>query len=545
MEEARQEQVLTGRLDHGHAKDLIRQLKNSGWFDQYGNPPEKKEFSLIGLLMKRRSGFGRHIGQRWVNRCFALKDGKLVYFESDTLSEVDWTSPRGVLDLTDPDVTYSVNRAFENAPTQHTLQIHVQSQTGIRWKLCAFTANELDSWANEIGKYCKAQQSPDIVPQPGATDSTSPRLNAMSLGSWSQDMRPSEMEGLPSPQQVQEEDHAPRTSFSPKPAHQPSPKRALPSSMLEEKDSDHVAQNNKPELKASSNHEQAPETTSMPPKHSKAAPPRIPGRRKRTKKPPQSGTFGFSKGTETLVILTSLNVFAYLLHILNGWHWYGLVVVLNCLCFQILKNKDQVDQWDEQTPSKRRASLVTATGEVRNMASIKNHKGQGQNAMGSVVPSELPRAGNTMIPVELTESEREAEEPPHHTPANTWSNGCGQHFTVRSKNYSKTKKKTPSGKALYNLVAADFFEVDARVNHIAADFQMPKASVEFSHSHIPQFIVVNVQLPSTAPSMMSSETDGPGYQVVHYFEIAPETVEELKHPDTASEGTRLLEEYCM
>mmetsp|Transcript_46978 Transcript_46978/g.80882 ORF Transcript_46978/g.80882 Transcript_46978/m.80882 type:complete len:196 (+) Transcript_46978:187-774(+) len=74
---------------------------------------------------------------------------------------------------------------------------------------------------------------------------------------------------------------------------------------------------------------------------------------------------------------------------------------------------------------------------------------------------------------------------------------------------------------------------------------MPKASVEFSHSHIPQFIVVNVQLPSTAPSMMSSETDGPGYQVVHYFEIAPETVEELKHPDTASEGTRLLEEYCM
>jgi len=358
-------------------------------------------------------------------------------------------------------------------------------------------------------------------------------------------MRPSEMEGLPSPQQVQEEDHAPRTSFSPKPAHQPSPKRALPSSMLEEKDSDHVVQNNKPELKASSNPEQAPETTSMPPKHSKAAPPRIPGRRKRTKKPPPSGTFGFSKGTETLVILTSLNVFAYLLHILNGWHWYGLVVVLNCLCFQILKNKDQVDQWDEQTPSKRRASLVTATGEVGNMASIKNHKGQGQNAMGSVVPSELPRAGNTMIPVELTESEREAEEPPHHTPVNTWSNGCGQHFTVRSKNYSKTKKKTPSGKALYNLVAADFFEVDARVNHIAADFQMPKASVEFSHSHIPQFIVVNVQLPSTAPSMMSSETDGPGYQVVHYFEIAPETVEELKHPDTASEGTRLLEEYCM
>ena len=73
-----------------------------------------------------------------------------------------------------------------------------------------------------------------------------------------------------------------------------------------------------------------------------------------------------------------------------------------------------------------------------------------------------------------------------------------------------------SAESLYDMVGMDIFATEARVGNMANEIvldsikkDLPKVDVP----GVPPLLVINVQLPSAPPALMSSAEDGPGYQV--------------------------------
>ncbi|CAM9642515.1 unnamed protein product [Laminaria digitata] len=132
---------------------------------------------------------------------------------------------------------------------------------------------------------------------------------------------------------------------------------------------------------------------------------------------------------------------------------------------------------------------------------------------------------------------------PHHS----WSNGDRSVFRVRSKGYMVDKMKVTPAESLYDMVGMDIFATEARVGNMASEIvldsiakDLPKVDVP----GVPPLLVINVQLPSAPPALMSSAEDGPGYQCVLYFRLKASTALAMKSLDTASEGVRLWVSYC-
>lgn len=70
--------------------------------------------------------------------------------------------------------------------------------------------------------------------------------------------------------------------------------------------------------------------------------------------------------------------------------------------------------------------------------------------------------------------------------------------------------------ALYDMVGMDVFATEARVGNIAAEVMMENITKDLPEvpvPGVPPMLVLNVQLPSAPPNLMSSAEDGPGYQV--------------------------------
>lgn len=66
------------------------------------------------------------------------------------------------------------------------------------------------------------------------------------------------------------------------------------------------------------------------------------------------------------------------------------------------------------------------------------------------------------------------------------------------------------------MVGMDVFATEARIGNIAAEVVMDsitKDLPEVGVLGVPPVLVLNVQLPSASPALMSSAEDGPGYQV--------------------------------
>lgn len=62
----------------------------------------------------------------------------------------------------------------------------------------------------------------------------------------------------------------------------------------------------------------------------------------------------------------------------------------------------------------------------------------------------------------------------------------------------------------------DTFATEARVGNMASEVvldSVTKDLPEISVPGVPPLLVINVQLPSASPALMSSAEDGPGYQV--------------------------------
>eukprot|EP00752_Nemacystus_decipiens_P017569 g15744.t1 len=132
---------------------------------------------------------------------------------------------------------------------------------------------------------------------------------------------------------------------------------------------------------------------------------------------------------------------------------------------------------------------------------------------------------------------------PHHS----WGNGIASIFRVRGKGYMQDRVKVPPAESLYEMVGLDIFSTEARVGNMASEVALDSVSndlPEVSIPGIPPLLVINVQLPSAPPALMTSAEDGPGYQCVLYFRMKDSTARSMENLESASEGVRLWVEYC-
>ncbi|CAN0039825.1 unnamed protein product [Discosporangium mesarthrocarpum] len=152
----------------------------------------------------------------------------------------------------------------------------------------------------------------------------------------------------------------------------------------------------------------------------------------------------------------------------------------------------------------------------------------------------VPNASTTMPYYDG--SSKGVTPPPH-----TWSRSNGSVFRLRGKQYMQDRVKTQSGVPLYDLAGVDLFATEARVGHMAAEVFLDQIMMDLPvppFEAVPPILVVNVQLPSAPPALMSSAEDGPGIQCVFYFRISEATNQALHNLETASEAVKLWKYYC-
>ncbi|CAM9240662.1 unnamed protein product [Ascophyllum nodosum] len=152
----------------------------------------------------------------------------------------------------------------------------------------------------------------------------------------------------------------------------------------------------------------------------------------------------------------------------------------------------------------------------------------------------IPSASSTMIQFEGTPGDLNA-------PAHAWGEGDHTIFRLRGKRYIQDKVKAEPADSLYYMVGMDTFATEARVGNLASEVDLGPISQNLPKISVPgvrPLLILNVQLPSASPALMSSAEDGPGYQCVFYFRMKESTVRALENLETASEAVKLWVAYC-
>lgn len=119
-----------------------------------------------------------------------------------------------------------------------------------------------------------------------------------------------------------------------------------------------------------------------------------------------------------------------------------------------------------------------------------------------------------------------------------WSKGNASSFNVRSVGYKSNKSKEPSAPCLYECLGVDLVRSDKLITNLTPIFQstiLKDSSVPYPWLNkdnawskalgIPRIIIINMQLPYSAPSLwtpQSPETD-PGFSIVSYYALSPTT----------------------
>ena len=138
--------------------------------------------------------------------------------------------------------------------------------------------------------------------------------------------------------------------------------------------------------------------------------------------------------------------------------------------------------------------------------------------------------------------------PQRQSPAHSWSKIDHEEFHVRiGPNYGWNKKKAPSAHPLYDVFAVDVFSANSRIDHAAEKFFIPEkwANIDTGNNNlVPPVFVVQIQIPSDAPSFFSSVDNGPGWSICMFFAITDETLEQLKDLSTASPAVKLWAKWC-
>jgi len=113
-------------------------------------------------------------------------------------------------------------------------------------------------------------------------------------------------------------------------------------------------------------------------------------------------------------------------------------------------------------------------------------------------------------------------------------------------NYDRFKKKAPSAAPLFDIIGVDCFCTKNRLDHATQRFQLPDTSdIDTHHPHVPPIFVVQIQIPAEPPpSLFSNVEDGPGWSILMYYRISPDTCRQLKNVATASPAVQLFAQWC-
>ena len=129
-----------------------------------------------------------------------------------------------------------------------------------------------------------------------------------------------------------------------------------------------------------------------------------------------------------------------------------------------------------------------------------------------------PRAGSSFKRISST---RVAEK----TAACMWEEADATTFPVRSKNYMQSKTKENAAGSIYKLVGVDMYSFDFKLYHIAQHIDLPQpptlgpaALALPPHQQLPPLLIINLQLPTYAPSMFGG-SDGVGQSLIYYFAL--------------------------
>lgn len=108
-------------------------------------------------------------------------------------------------------------------------------------------------------------------------------------------------------------------------------------------------------------------------------------------------------------------------------------------------------------------------------------------------------------------------------PACVWENADATQFQIRSLHYMQTRTKEPSKQGIYELLGADIYSFEFKLNHIAQHVELPTPPVLGAAAQalppgqkIPPLLIINLQLPTYPPSLFGGN-DGKGYSLVYYF----------------------------
>jgi len=155
------------------------------------------------------------------------------------------------------------------------------------------------------------------------------------------------------------------------------------------------------------------------------------------------------------------------------------------------------------------------------------------------VAGNLPRAPGPFPPFGDVAGDGHIKQPAH-----TWSPAQASNVQVRvGPDYAVEKRHQPSARELFDLVAADVFFGDERVDRIAAQVDLPEpaaaaAAAAAVPAPLPQLLVVNFQVQRAGAAVFQT-SGGPGYSLALYFAPSAGLVEQLRS-GAAEPSVRLL-----